>query len=182
MATFTAPMLYLPATSVWLVYGVSSIVAFAAYILSVGWAISRGNLTAPEGSDSDSSDESDDNGSTGGIEEETANNGFARRRHSAVSGSHNIIELPHININTRSRPSDLVNHTTPLLSRQDHSKHKTPRYHVSYLLLGFLGICLAGYVLSHAASTISDEFMISDSLFGVVVLSIATTLPESSSP
>lgn len=178
MTTFTAPMLYLPATSVWLVYGVLSIVAFAAYILSVGWAISRGNLTAPEGSDSDSSGDSDDSSSTESIEEETADNGFARRRNSAVSGSHNIIESPHININTRSRPSDLVNHTTPLLSRQDRSKHKTLRYHVSYLLLGFLGICLAGYVLSHAASTISDEFMISDLLFGVVVLSIATTLPE----
>jgi Ca2+/Na+ antiporter len=49
---------------------------------------------------------------------------------------------------------------------------------MSYLLLGFSAICLAGYVLSHAASTIVDEFKISDVLFGVVILSIATTLPE----
>lgn len=67
---------------------------------------------------------------------------------STVSGSYDIIESPHININIRSRPSDLVDYTTPLLSRQVSSKHKTLRYHVSYLLLGFLGICLAGYVLS----------------------------------
>jgi Ca2+/Na+ antiporter len=45
-------------------------------------------------------------------------------------------------------------------------------------LLGFLAICLAGYVLSHAATTITDEFGISDVLFGIVVLAIATTLPE----
>ncbi len=45
-------------------------------------------------------------------------------------------------------------------------------------MLGFLAICLAGYVLSHAATTITDEFGISDVLFGIVVLAIATTLPE----
>ena len=178
MTTFTAPMLYLQATSVWLVYGVLSTVAFAVYILSVGWAISRGNLTAPEGSDSDSSDESDDSSSTESTEEDTVDGYFARRRHNAVSGSHSIIESSHINFNAQSPPSDLVNSTTPLLSRQTRSKHRTLGHHVSYLLLGFLGICLAGYVLSHAASTISDEFMISELLFGVVVLSIATTLPE----
>jgi Ca2+/H+ antiporter len=178
MTTFTAPILYLPATSVWLVHGILSIVAFAVYTLSVGWAISRGDLTAPEGSDSDSSDESNGSSSTESTEEDTANANSARRRHNAVSDSHNIIESPHIDFNTWSRPSGAVSSTTPLLSHQIRSKHKTVRYHVTCLLLGFLGICLAGYVLSHAASTISDEFMISDLLFGIVVLSIATTLPE----
>ncbi|OAL57287.1 hypothetical protein IQ07DRAFT_638636 [Pyrenochaeta sp. DS3sAY3a] len=64
---------------------------------------------------------------------------------------------------------------SPGLSRR---KRCTLRYHLSYLLLDFLAICLAGYVLSHAATTITDEFGISDVLFGVVILAIATTLPE----
>jgi len=51
-------------------------------------------------------------------------------------------------------------------------------YHIFYLILGFLAICLAGYILSHAATTITDELGISDVLFGVIVLAIATTLPE----
>jgi Ca2+/Na+ antiporter len=33
-------------------------------------------------------------------------------------------------------------------------------------------------VLSHAAISITDEFGISDVLFGVIILAIATTLPE----
>jgi Ca2+/Na+ antiporter len=33
-------------------------------------------------------------------------------------------------------------------------------------------------VLAYAAITIADEFEISDVLFGVVILSIATTLPD----
>ncbi|KAH8600180.1 hypothetical protein B0O99DRAFT_726967 [Bisporella sp. PMI_857] len=55
------------------------------------------------------------------------------------------------------------------------------RYHLSYLFLGFLAICVAGYVLSQAATNITDQFVISDVLFGVIILAIATTLPKNSS-
>ncbi|KAK1757971.1 Sodium/calcium exchanger protein-domain-containing protein [Echria macrotheca] len=51
-------------------------------------------------------------------------------------------------------------------------------YHFGFLILGLLAISLAGYVLSQAATNITDEFGISDVLFGVVILAIATTLPE----
>ncbi|KIW14738.1 hypothetical protein PV08_07522 [Exophiala spinifera] len=51
-------------------------------------------------------------------------------------------------------------------------------YHVVVLVLGFLAILLSSYVLSRAASNLVDEMGISDVLFGVVVLSVATTLPE----
>lgn len=57
-------------------------------------------------------------------------------------------------------------------------KQRRLRYHVFYLLVGFLSICLAGYVLSQAATNITDQFGISDVLFGVIILAIATTLPE----
>ncbi|KAK9490999.1 hypothetical protein V1508DRAFT_423265 [Lipomyces doorenjongii] len=50
--------------------------------------------------------------------------------------------------------------------------------HIAHLLIGFLCICLSGYVLSHAPSTIATELQISEVSFGVVVLALATTLPE----
>jgi Ca2+/Na+ antiporter len=45
-------------------------------------------------------------------------------------------------------------------------------------VFGFLALVLSSYVLSHAASNLVDEFGISDILFGIVILSIATTIPE----
>ncbi|THX96880.1 hypothetical protein D6D03_08561 [Aureobasidium pullulans] len=51
-------------------------------------------------------------------------------------------------------------------------------YHVASLVFGFLAIVLSSFVLSNAASTIADQTGLSDVLFGVVFLSIATTLPE----
>ena len=61
------------------------------------------------------------------------------------------------------------------------SRYKQPRgvaYHFVMLGIGFLAIVLSGYVLSNAASNLVDEFGISDVLAGVVILSIATTIPE----
>ncbi|KAJ6439018.1 Ca2+ transporter [Purpureocillium lavendulum] len=55
---------------------------------------------------------------------------------------------------------------------------RTLAYHSLYLLFGFLAICLAGYVLSQAAINITDQLGISDVLFSIIVLAIATTLPE----
>ena len=65
--------------------------------------------------------------------------------------------------------------TSPVASR------KQPRgmaYHFVMLGIGFIAIVLSGFVLSNAASNIVDEFGISDVLAGVVILSIATTIPE----
>ena len=59
-----------------------------------------------------------------------------------------------------------------------HRRRRSLKYYIPFLLLGFISICLSGYILSHASTTISDEIGISDVLFGVVILSIATTLPE----
>lgn len=143
VTSFATPVLYFPAGALWLAYGTLLIASFAVYLASVGWAISRGSLSAPEGSDSDSSD--GDSSSNGDI--------------NSNSGSDADVE------NATS--------TTPLLPRR-----RTLLPHITHLLLGFLAICLSGYVLSHAASSIVDQLSLSDVLFGVVVLAIATTLPE----
>ncbi|KAL7945038.1 Ca2+ transporter [Trichoderma barbatum] len=61
--------------------------------------------------------------------------------------------------------------------RQRRNRHRLG-YHVFYLSFGFLAICLAGYVISQAAINITDQLGISDVLFSVVIIAIATTLPE----
>jgi Ca2+/Na+ antiporter len=72
--------------------------------------------------------------------------------------------------------------TTPLLASEQtfpHSRHKHGiAYHVATLLLGFLAILLSSFVLSNASSSIAEESGMSEVLFGVVFLAIATTLPE----
>lgn len=77
-----------------------------------------------------------------------------------------------------------VDSTTGLLSGQRQTQPARRRrghslvYHTGYLLLGFFAICLAGFVLSQAAINIVDAFEISDVLFSVVIVALATTLPE----
>ncbi|EHK21042.1 Ca2+ transporter [Trichoderma virens Gv29-8] len=62
-------------------------------------------------------------------------------------------------------------------ARQRRHRHRLG-YHGFYLSFGFLAICLAGYVISQAAINITDQLGISDVLFSVIIIAIATTLPE----
>jgi Ca2+/Na+ antiporter len=55
---------------------------------------------------------------------------------------------------------------------------RTLTYHLALLIAGFLAILLSAFVLSQAASNIVSQSGISDIAFGVVILSIATTIPE----
>lgn len=75
-----------------------------------------------------------------------------------------------------------VDSITPLLAAErtmSSSRHKHRiAYHVAFLLLGFLAILLSSFVLSDASSSIAEGCGLSEVLFGVVFLSIATTLPE----
>ncbi|KAK5683918.1 hypothetical protein LTS10_003781 [Elasticomyces elasticus] len=62
-------------------------------------------------------------------------------------------------------------------SMSDLSEHSLS-YHVACLVAGFIALTLSAFVLSHASSTLATELGLSDVLFGIVILSIATTLPE----
>ena len=125
---------------------------FVVYLALVAYLIVKGRLTTPElNSDSESEDESTNSED----DEEEA---------TSISGAQ-------------------VNSRTPLLEAQQglsmvrQHKHSTP-YHVASLVFGFLAIVLSSFVLSGAASTIADQTGLSHVLFGLVFLSIATTLPE----
>ncbi|ORX36895.1 hypothetical protein BD324DRAFT_681645 [Kockovaella imperatae] len=82
-----------------------------------------------------------------------------------------------------SRRSNVTNTTTSgASSNPDRSpkagKARSLAYHFTVLLAGFLAVVLSGYVISNAASNVVDELGLSDVLGGVVILSIATTIPE----
>uniref|UniRef100_A0A8H7N6B6 Sodium/calcium exchanger membrane region domain-containing protein n=1 Tax=Bionectria ochroleuca TaxID=29856 RepID=A0A8H7N6B6_BIOOC len=156
ITSFVTPVTYFHRRTIWLACGAILIAAFTVYVISISWAISKGSLIAPEDSDDDNSD---DDGNTDSARTSIDEEG------------------------SESRETDaLLNHdgnsaTGPL--SQQHSLHRRSLgYHISYLVLGFLSICLAGYVLAHAATNIADGIGISDVLFGVIILSVATTLPE----
>ncbi|EUC40407.1 hypothetical protein COCMIDRAFT_41257 [Bipolaris oryzae ATCC 44560] len=172
LTTFVTPITYFPNKIIWLVCGSVLIAFFAIYIGSMGWAISKGALTAPEDSDDSSDGDSSDGESIVGV--------VARRGpHRADTHRH---ETNGTTLAGNDEQTSLLVHsgssTTQRSSGPSCRKHRTLGYHLFYLLIGFLAICLAGYVLSHAATAITDEFGTSDVLFGVVILAIATTLPE----
>lgn len=174
LTTFVAPVVFFSGSGIWSVCGSVLIAFFALYIGTVGWAISEGRLTAPEDSDDSSDDESSDGESTiDGPAERTCNRGVrneAPHEGSPLAGSHN--EQTNDAVHAGSSAAQRSSEPSP------RKPHRTLRYHLFYLFLGFLAICLAGYILSHAATTITDEFHLSDVLFGIVILAIATTLPE----
>ena len=174
LITFVAPITYFSRKIIWLACGSILIAFFAVYVGSVGWAISRGRLIALEDSDDDNSDDesSDDGGSDG--------DSIINVAETIPVPSDEDRDAPNESPQPESNGlavqiSDPVPTAPPPTTRR---KRDTLRYHISYLVLGFLAICLAGYVLSHAATTITDKFGISDVLFGVIILAIPTTLPE----
>ncbi|TDZ25742.1 Sodium/calcium exchanger MaX1 [Colletotrichum orbiculare MAFF 240422] len=158
VTTVAIPVTILPRRGLWLVSGIILIVAFAIYILSVAWAISRGALTAPEGSDSDG------DGSSGGEEE--------------VGGGGGDPEPPAPRRRRRRGRSDAEQQPLLRPSQNFSRRRRSLVYHVAYLLVGFLAVCLSGYVLSNAATNVADALGASEVLFGVVVLAVGTTLPD----
>ena len=182
----------------WRVVGGLAIGLFVIYVFSIAWTIYKGLITAPEVSDSDSSDDEGDDDvpqednaadevprfdnqpkQTGLVEEE---------QHCNANPSDFTIEPAPMTdvISTETTPitrnlatsSSLVPVDTNTLDSSRRSKDHSLTYHVALLTLGILSVILSAYVLSHAASTLVGEFGISDVVFGVVILSIATTIPE----
>ena len=185
----------------WKIVGGFAIGLFAVYITSIAWSITKGLVAAPEMSDSDSDSDNDNNS----VEEDmqspqNANDSTERvatttpAKPASTTDTTESIDMANA---TTSLPEQFStpavdiprsDSTTPLASEEPRatssqaSRHATYKhgipYHIANLVLGFLAIVLSSYVLSHAASNLVDEIGLSDVLFGVVILSIATTLPE----
>ena len=178
---------------------------FAAYIATIAWTIAKGVFNAPELSDSDSDSDSD-SGSDGDNNEQNAletgvaeQTGSSIRRRAAGTCDHPNTT----NNNSAEQPSSIpmvspvwetetvtqiaqgnFGSSAAQLSQSETSRRRrrgpkhSLRFHLALLILGFLAVILSAYVLSNAATNLADEFGMSDVLFGVVILSIATTLPE----
>ena len=171
LTAFVTLLTFFGKRGTWRLSGGILLALFVVYVISVAWAITRGIVTAPELSDSDDDDDSQE--SHGDSEEESSVNdevGIAR------DGSRDVeVASPLLH---RSSISEASSGHHMIHARLRRPPQHSLIYHVAFLSLGFLSICLSGYVLSHASTTISDELGISDVLFGIVILSIATTLPE----
>lgn len=174
LTLFATLLTFLGTRGSWKVFGGILLAIFVVYVISVAWAISRGAITAPEASDSDTFD--DDSS-----EDSDNDDGMRHRPNNDVETERGP---PHeTEAASAAFPIDsALDSSSALQGSQRRPSRRPPRrslkYHIAYLLVGFLSICLSGYVLSHASTTISDEIGISDLLFGIVILSVATTLPE----
>ncbi|GIJ99575.1 hypothetical protein Aspvir_001709 [Aspergillus viridinutans] len=77
---------------------------------------------------------------------------------------------------------DSVTEATPLIeSQSDQIPERSTTsllYHVTKLSLGLIALSLAGYLLSHSAVSIADSLHLSGTVFGLTIVSFATTLPE----
>lgn len=83
------------------------------------------------------------------------------------------------NVSTAGSATGLLSGSSGAISGERHrSSRRALGYHWLSLFGGFLAICLAGYVLSQAAINITNQLGVSDVLFGIIILAIATTLPE----
>jgi Ca2+/Na+ antiporter len=177
LTLFVTLVAFLRVQSSWKILGDVLLALFVIYVVSVGWGISRGAIAAPELSDSD------DDSSAGGSE---SPHGLRRPFGSSTETEPLLsrdLEAASTSIIANSAPAPPAPPALPAASHDSRRRIiNSPThcliYHIVQLLVGFICICLAGYVLSHSATTISDELGISDVLFGVVILSVATTLPE----
>lgn len=175
LTLFTTLLTFLGTRSSWRAFGSILLVLFVAYVTSVACAISRGVITAPETSDSDTSDDDSREGSDTASESRARPNSIVRSDGGPIQGTEAASVATPIHSALGSSPDRRESQTrTP----GSFPRRQSLKYHLAYLLIGFLSISLSGYVLSHASATISDEIGISDVLFGIVILSIATTLPE----
>lgn len=152
------------------VAGIGLIALFVLYIGSVFWAIGKGLVLGPELSDSESDSESaSDTAEENEIPRTSAQTAraygtFDGRNSQAEQNSPSSIEARTFDSNNTGLFPDLARHG--------------PIYHLFHLLIGFVSLLISAYVLTHAATSLVDQLGLSDEVFGLVILSIATTLPE----
>jgi Ca2+/Na+ antiporter len=156
--------------------GIALLVAFAVYVGGIVYGIQKGNIIAPEGSDSDS-DTSDEGTSESEDEDEPSEESGYRRGIpilTSIAGegewyiSRSLIEL-------------IPGEQSPLLppTARSPAKRPVPTYrHIIKLVFSAALLTLSGILLSSTTSSIADLLHIAQSTAGLTILSIATTLPE----
>ena len=195
LTIFIAVLMGFGHENMWTIVGGVVIGLFVVYVGSIAWVISKGRIRAPELSDSDTSDDEiednaweEHNGPIEGAGSRTraqVNAAIQRAGNDSASSTDNTNIDQHPLTAARagagtdsSEPPPQLSASTSSFLGPSNSPNHSLLYHVAFLAFGFLALVLSSYVLSHAASNLVDELGISDVLFGVVILSIATTIPE----
>jgi Ca2+/Na+ antiporter len=145
--------------------GICLIVLFGAYVASIFWAIRKGMVTGPELSDSDSDSDSD-------AEQDTDTPSDIVGAYGTFAAQSDPRE-PRSSMHPEDQSSISLSDPS-----SDRSHQRSLFYHLLHLSIGFLCLVVSAYVLSRAATDLIDLLGLSDAVFGIVVLSIATTLPE----
>ncbi|KAM0705632.1 hypothetical protein Q7P35_006992 [Cladosporium inversicolor] len=152
------------------VVGIGLIIMFVLYVGSIFWAIRKGLVTGPELSESDNDSES-----TSDSGEEIDNPRTLAATTSAYGTFNGQSRHSAHNARSSAESQPLADDDTIMFPN---TTHHGAAYHLFQLLVGFLSLLISAYVLTHAATTLVDQLGLSDEVFGLVVLSIATTLPE----
>lgn len=143
------------------VSGALLVLAFAIYVVGVGWSIYRGILDAPEDSDSDGNS---DSGSESSSSPDSMPEGVGGGGGRADANARNDID---------------ESESTALLNRRRQRQHyRCIIWDLGRLLVGFVALSMSGYLLSHSSRLLAARFNISETVFGATLLSFATTLPE----
>ena len=139
------------------------VASFGLYLASIGWAIYSGKIGPPEGSDGEILDNDED------IDRE-----FNPQVQVVATGGNQM------NVEPTEEQSLLNGRTSEIPIKRAHhnDKDRSLIFHLSQLLIGFLGLSLSGYILSHTAASLSDELQLSGTILGLTVVSFSTTLPE----
>lgn len=137
------------------------IASFGIYLVSIGWGIFKGTLTAVELSDSDDDGSSDDDESD--VSSTDVESSPCRPREHDRQATEASSLLPDLSAKTQKSP---------------HNNRHSLTFHIFQVLLGFFALCISGYILSVSASALADALHLSGTVVGLTILSFATTLPE----
>jgi Ca2+/Na+ antiporter len=150
------------------VVGIGLIALFVMYIGSIFWAIRKGLVHGPELSDSDSDSESDD-GNGGESSSTLRGPAQSARAYGTFVGEDQLLRQDSLS----SDSHESLNNPS-----RSHTSDRSLAYHLFHLIFGFISLLVSAFVLTHAATSLVDQLHLSDAVFGMIVLSIATTLPE----
>ncbi|KAF9894783.1 hypothetical protein FE257_004404 [Aspergillus nanangensis] len=127
------------------------LVTFALYLLTIGYAIYRGVVDAPDRAETDSDSDSDSGSDADSVDVESS--------------------AQHL-----SETSRLLGEGEEI--GRHHGWSLSLAYHIVQLVIGFVCLSLSGYVLARSATTMAETLNLSGTVVGFTVVSLATTLPE----
>jgi Ca2+/Na+ antiporter len=201
LAVTTIFVLFLAVPGLTAIAGPTLIVLFVIYVLSISYGIYKGAMSAPEDSDSDSDSDSEDEEEEADVSDSDCDDDTPRRSFHKHNSKQESRREPRssvlrdlspdrhssddeessastVTLLDEHRPLAFSTHKKPPKPHVINKRPKSMYYHILQLILGFLALSVSCFVLSHAIGAIGDSLGLSNSVVGVTIMSLATTLPE----